>query len=82
MLARVVDLLTRATACHACFVYLLENDELRMRAASPVYAHLIGRVRFGVDQGLAGWAVRHRQPAGLHPRPCDGRSAFCVRARA
>jgi GAF domain-containing protein len=62
VLLRVVDLLTRATACHACFVYLAEDDELRLRAASPVYAHLIGRVRFGIDQGLAGWAVRNRQP--------------------
>ena len=71
VLARVVDLLTRATACHACFVYLVEDDELLMRAASPVYAHLIGRVRFGVDQGLAGWAVRHRQPGFIRDHAMD-----------
>ncbi len=58
ILDRVVDLLTRATDCHACFVYLCAGSDLELRAASPVYTHLVGRIKFGVDQGLAGWAVR------------------------
>ena len=71
VLSRVVDLLTRATACHACFVYLAEDEELRLRAASPVYAHLIGQVRFGIDEGLAGWAVRNRQPGFIRDHALD-----------
>jgi GAF domain-containing protein len=63
VLARVVDLLSRATACHACFVYVLEDDTLVLRAASPMYLHVVDQVRFGVDEGLAGWAVRERRPA-------------------
>jgi GAF domain-containing protein len=58
----VVALLTEATACHACFVYLRDGDRLRLSAASSVFAHLVGRVEFGVDEGLAGWVVRHRRP--------------------
>ncbi|MHB1808794.1 MAG: helix-turn-helix domain-containing protein [Solirubrobacteraceae bacterium] len=54
----VVEALTKATACHACFVYLRSGDRLRMRAASRVYAQLVGEVEFGVEEGLAGWAVR------------------------
>jgi GAF domain-containing protein len=54
----VVDLLTRATDCHACFVYLRAGPQLELRAASPIYTHLVGRIAFGVDEGLAGWAVR------------------------
>jgi GAF domain-containing protein len=61
VLEGVVDLLTRATACHACFVYLRVDDRLRLRAASSVYAHLVGAIEFGVDQGLAGWAVRRNE---------------------
>ena len=45
----VVDLLTAATDCHACFVYLRDGDRLRLRAASQVYAHLVGRVEMGLD---------------------------------
>src|SRR5512132_2260835 len=46
----VVDLLTEATACHACFVYLRDGERLRLRAASRVYAHLVGRVDMGLDE--------------------------------
>jgi hypothetical protein len=64
ILDRVVDLLTKATSSHACFVYLRSGDRLVMRAAPPVYSHLVGRISFGADEGLAGWAMR------------DGRAAF------
>jgi GAF domain-containing protein len=63
VLDRVVDLLTQATECHACFIYLAADRRLRLRAASPVYAHLVGRIGFGIDEGLAGWSVRNREPA-------------------
>ena len=58
----VVDLLTEATACHACFVYLLHGGRLRLRAASRPFAHLVGRVEFGRDEGVAGWVAREGRP--------------------
>ena len=58
----VVGLLTEATHCHACFVYLRDGERLRLRAASRVYAHLVGRVEFGLDEGLAGWVARNGTP--------------------
>jgi GAF domain-containing protein len=61
ILARVVDLLTGATSSHACFVYLRSGEDLVLRAASPVYSHLIGRISFGADQGLAGWVMERGQ---------------------
>ncbi|MFL5945995.1 MAG: GAF domain-containing protein, partial [Gaiellaceae bacterium] len=58
----VVDLLTEATDCHACFVYLRDGERLRLRAASQVYAHLVGHVEMGLDEGLAGWVARKGTP--------------------
>lgn len=62
ILDRVVDLLTRATSSHACFVYLRVGDRLVLRAASPVYGHLVGKVSFGAEEGLAGWSMQHGEP--------------------
>ena len=62
MLQRVVDIATEATGCHACFIYLLERDELVIRAASPVFQEAVDRVRFSVNEGLAGWVARNRAP--------------------
>lgn len=63
VLPAVVDLLTEATACHACFVYLLDGDRLWMRAASSMYLGAVDRVSLSVEEGLCGWVVRHDEPA-------------------
>ncbi len=62
MLQGVVDLATDATGCHACFIYLLEDGTLTIRAASPVFSEAVGNVQFSVQDGLTGWVARHRTP--------------------
>ena len=71
MLQGVVDLATEATGCHACFIYLLEDDQLTIRAASPVFREAVGRVRFSVQEGLTGWVARHRTPEFIRDRAMD-----------
>src|SRR5262245_50031087 len=62
VLDRIVDLLSEATECHACFVYLRDGERLRLRAASRIYAHLVGQVDMGLDEGLAGFVARKGTP--------------------
>ncbi len=62
MLQGIVDLATQATDCHACFIYLLEDDQLTIRAASQVFADAVGRVQLAIEEGLTGWVARHRTP--------------------
>jgi GAF domain-containing protein len=62
MLQGIVDLATEATDCHACFIYLLEDDRLTIRAASPVFSDAVGRVQLGIEEGLTGWVARHQTP--------------------
>ncbi len=59
----IVELVTEATDCHACFVYIRDGDVLRMRAASRVYAHVVGKIEFTLDEGLTGWVARTGEPA-------------------
>ena len=59
----LVQLVTEATDCHACFVYLRHGDRLRIRAASEIYGHLVGRIEMGLNEGFTGWVARHRKPA-------------------
>jgi GAF domain-containing protein len=68
MLQGVVDLATDATGCHACFIYLLEDGQLTIRAASPVFGEAVGRVQFSVGEGLTGWVARHRTPEFIRDR--------------
>ena len=63
ILRGVVRLVTEATACHACFIYFLRDDELELRVASPAYAHLEDRVRIPMGEGLTGWVAKTRRSA-------------------
>lgn len=71
MLHGVVDLATEATGCHACFIYLLEDGRLTIRAASPVFAEAVDNVEFSVEEGLTGWVARHRTPEFIRDRAMD-----------
>jgi GAF domain-containing protein/sugar diacid utilization regulator len=64
VLSAVVRLLSEASAVHACFVYLIEDDGRRlvMRAASEPYGHLVGRIVLERGEGLAWWAAERREP--------------------
>ena len=46
VLPAVVRLMSDASGVHGCFVYLLEDDLLVMRAASPPYERQSGKVAF------------------------------------
>jgi GAF domain-containing protein len=71
MLQGIVDLATEATDCHACFIYLLEEERLTIRAASPVFADAIGRVQLAIEEGLTGWVARHRTPEFIRDGAMD-----------
>jgi GAF domain-containing protein len=71
MLQGVVELATEATGCHACFIYLLDDGQLTVRAASPVFAEAVGRVSFSVEEGVTGWVARHRTPEFIREGAMD-----------
>jgi GAF domain-containing protein len=71
VLAGVVRLLTQATECHACFVYLRSGEMLRLRAASPVYAHMVGQLEIPVDEGISGWVARNARPTFIRENALD-----------
>ena len=63
VLPAVVRLMSDASGVHGCFVYLLEDDLLVMRAASPPYERQSGKVAFERGESLAWWAVENGEPA-------------------
>jgi GAF domain-containing protein len=74
VLGAVVRLLTDASAVHACFVYLIEDDRLVLRAASEPYSGLVGEIT--LEKGIAWWAVEHGEPAFTQNAVDDPRNEF------
>jgi signal transduction protein with GAF and PtsI domain len=63
VLAGVVDIATEATGCHACLIYLRDDDRLVLRAASPVHGKLVGTIEMGLGEGVTGWVAQRNEPA-------------------
>jgi GAF domain-containing protein len=60
-----------ASAVHACFVYLLEDQQLVLRAASDPYAGLAGQIVLKRGEGLAWWALERREAALIRENALD-----------
>jgi len=65
VLAAIARLLSDASAVHACFIYLLEDDgeRLVLRGASDPYGQIAGSIALARGEGLAWWAIERREPA-------------------
>src|SRR3954452_23338437 len=64
VLRAIVDLVSEAIDCHACFVYSVEPQDgsLVLRAVSEPYDALVDRLRFNRGEGFAGWVAERDQP--------------------
>src|SRR5919206_405663 len=71
VLGGIVEIATHATACHACFIYFVEDDRLVLRAASPRYSELVGKLEWGLDEGLTGWVARTKTPEFIRERALE-----------
>ncbi len=65
VLAEVVEFVTFVVECDSCFVYLLENDELVLRASKNPHPELVNRLKLKVGQGITGWVAEHREPVAV-----------------
>jgi uroporphyrinogen-III synthase len=63
VLRELVDFATSVVACDSCFIYVLEENELVLRASKNNHPQLVGRLRIKVGQGITGWVAQHREPA-------------------
>lgn len=74
VLNEVVDFATSVVKCDSCFVYLVEEDELVLRASKNSHPEAVGKLKLKLGQGITGWVAKHRQPvvvaqnAALDPR--------------
>src|SRR5687767_3388482 len=71
VLGGIVDIATDATGCHACFIYFVEGERLHLRAASPRYSELVGKLGWSLDEGLTGWVARTKTPEFIRERALE-----------
>jgi signal transduction protein with GAF and PtsI domain len=65
VLARVIDVVSSVVQCDSCFVYVLDEDALVLRASKNPHPDAVDRLKLRVGQCITGWVAEHRQPVAV-----------------
>src|ERR1700730_10361172 len=71
VLGRVLEFVSWIAKFDSCFVYVLEGDELVLRAARNSHSEAVDRLRLPVGQGITGWHAEHRQRVTVERKAFD-----------
>jgi len=65
VLNRVVEFASALVKCDSCLIYILEGDELVLRASKNPHPDVVDRLKLRVGQGITGWVAEHREPVAI-----------------
>ena len=65
VLRRVVEFSSALVKCDSCLIYVLEGDELVLRASKSPHPDVVDRLKLRVGQGITGWVAAHREPVAI-----------------
>jgi uroporphyrinogen-III synthase len=65
VLDKVVEFISSLIPCDSCFAYVLEGDDLVLRASKNPHPGVVDRLRIHVGQGITGWVAEHREPVAV-----------------
>jgi signal transduction protein with GAF and PtsI domain len=68
VLTRVVEFASALVKCDSCLVYVLEDNELVLRASKNPHPEVVDRLKLRVGQGITGWVAEHREPVAVSER--------------
>jgi uroporphyrinogen-III synthase len=77
LLTHVLEFATSAAECDSCLIYVLEGDELILRASQNAHPDVVDRLKLKVGQGITGWVAEHKQPVAIDSKAyLDQRFSF------
>jgi FixJ family two-component response regulator len=67
----VVEFVANIVSCDSCLLYVLEGEELVLRASTNPRPDALGRLRVRIGQGITGWVAEHQQPVMVPSKAYD-----------
>jgi uroporphyrinogen-III synthase len=65
VLDRVVEFASALVKCDSCLIYVLEGEELVLRASKNAHPDAVDRLKLRVGQGITGWVAEHHEPVAI-----------------
>jgi uroporphyrinogen-III synthase len=60
-----VDFVADHVSCDSCFIFVLEGEELVLRASKNPHSEVLDKLTMRVGQGITGWVAEHREPVAI-----------------
>jgi signal transduction protein with GAF and PtsI domain len=68
VLDRVVEFASGLVKCDSCLIYVLEGENLVLRASKNAHPDIVDRLKLRVGQGITGWVAAHNEPVAISER--------------
>jgi signal transduction protein with GAF and PtsI domain len=68
VLDRVIEVVSETVRCDSCFIYVLDKDQLVLRASKVPHADVVDQVALGLGQGITGWVAMNKQAVAIPAR--------------
>lgn len=68
VLKLVVEFVSTVVKCDSCFLYVLEGNDLILRASQNPHAEVLNRLTLRVGQGITGWVAENKKPVVIGSR--------------
>jgi signal transduction protein with GAF and PtsI domain len=68
VLDRVVEFASALVKCDSCLIYVLEGEDLVLRASKNAHPDVVDRLKLRVGQGITGWVAEHLEPVAVSER--------------
>jgi signal transduction protein with GAF and PtsI domain len=68
ILNRVVEFVSALVKCDSCLIYILEGEQLVLRASKNAHAGIVDRLKLRAGQGITGWVAERHEPVAITQR--------------
>lgn len=65
VLDRIIDFACSVARFDSCFIFVLEEDELLLRASKNPHPDEVGHLSLRLGEGITGWVAKHHQPVAI-----------------
>jgi len=65
VLNQIVGFIETLLSCDSCFIYVLEDNQLVLRASKNPHPDVIDHLGLKIGQGITGWVAEHREPVSI-----------------
>lgn len=61
VLKKIIQVVGQVTKADSCFLYLLEDNKLILRASKNPHKDVLGKVRLSLNKGITGWVAKNKK---------------------